>query len=272
MIPKKYLRQTRQINWIFFKLYKEFIQFYEKSRQVTKEKWQMTQKEQLELVNKYIRVHTLLSEYIFCLQTHSPKMSHLALKLTFSGLCSKVTSQSFLWFSSVAQSCPTLRSPMNRSTPGLPVHHHLPEFTQTHIHRVSDAIQPSRSSPSPPAPNPSQHQSLFQWVNSLHHKYLFTSEPHILFCSIYLPGTVNSLCTVSSSCKNPALCGQEFYSHSLPYSQCLEQYLVCSQNLYILAEWMKDPNLLIIGKLIKQFFLTILEKKRRKEEREGGMK
>ena len=46
-------------------------------------------------------------------------------------------------FSSVAQSCPTLRDPMNRSTPGLPVHHQLPEFTQTHVHRVSDAIQPS---------------------------------------------------------------------------------------------------------------------------------
>ena len=57
---------------------------------------------------------------------------------------------------------------MNRSTPGLPVHHQLPEFTQTHVHHVSDAIQPSHplSSPSPPAPNPSQHQSLFQWVNS----------------------------------------------------------------------------------------------------------
>ena len=67
-------------------------------------------------------------------------------------------------FSSVAQSRPTLCDPMNRSTPGLPVHHQLPEFTQTHIHRVSDSIQPShpRSSPSPPAPNPSQHQSLFQ--------------------------------------------------------------------------------------------------------------
>ena len=59
---------------------------------------------------------------------------------------------------------------MNRSTPGLPVHHQLPEFTQTHVHRVSDAIQPSHPllSPSPPAPNPSQHQSLFQWVNSSH--------------------------------------------------------------------------------------------------------
>ena len=67
-------------------------------------------------------------------------------------------------FSSVTQSCPTLCNPMNRSTPGLPVHYQLPEFTQTHVHRVSDATQPSHplSSPSPPAPNPSQHQSLFQ--------------------------------------------------------------------------------------------------------------
>ena len=67
-------------------------------------------------------------------------------------------------FSPVAQSCPTLCDPMNCSTPGLPVHHQLPAFTQTHVHQVSDAIQPSHplSSPSPPAPNPSQHQSLFQ--------------------------------------------------------------------------------------------------------------
>jgi len=73
-------------------------------------------------------------------------------------------------FSSVAQLCPTLCDPMNHSTPGLPVHHHLPEFTSTHVYRVGDAIQPSHplSSPSPPAPNPSQHQSLFQWVNSSH--------------------------------------------------------------------------------------------------------
>ena len=67
-------------------------------------------------------------------------------------------------FRSVTQSCPTLCDPMNCSTPGLPVHHQLPEFTQTHVHRVSDAIQPSHplSSPSPPVPNPSQHQGLFQ--------------------------------------------------------------------------------------------------------------
>ena len=73
-------------------------------------------------------------------------------------------------FSSFAQSCLTLCDPMKRSTPGLPVHHQLPEFTQIHVHRVSDAIQPSHplSFPFLPAPNPSQHQSLFQWVSSSH--------------------------------------------------------------------------------------------------------
>ena len=72
-----------------------------------------------------------------------------------------IRSQMISQFSSVPQSCPTLCNPMNRSTPGLPVHHQLLEFTQTHVHRVSDAIQPSHplSSPSPPASNPSQHQS-----------------------------------------------------------------------------------------------------------------
>ena len=69
-------------------------------------------------------------------------------------------------FSSVTQSCPTLCNPMNHSTPGLPVHHQLPEFTQTHVHRVSDAIQPSHpgSSPSPPAPNPSQQVLLIKLI------------------------------------------------------------------------------------------------------------
>ena len=72
--------------------------------------------------------------------------------------------------SSVTHSCLTLCDPMNCSTPGLPVHHQLPEFTKTHVHWVSDAIQPSHplSSPSPPPPNTSPHQSLFQWVNSSH--------------------------------------------------------------------------------------------------------
>ena len=81
-----------------------------------------------------------------------------------------LTPFSSVQFSSVTQSCPIICDPMNRSMPGLPVHHQLLEFTQTHVHRVSDAIQPSHplSSPSPPGPNPSQHQSLFQWVSSSH--------------------------------------------------------------------------------------------------------
>ena len=86
----------------------------------------------------------------------------------FSGsrslLIAWVQSPSAVIFSSVAQSCPTPCDPMNHSTPGLPVHHQLLEFTQTHVRQVSDAIQPSYplSSSSPPAPNPSQHHSLFQ--------------------------------------------------------------------------------------------------------------
>ena len=82
----------------------------------------------------------------------------------------KLSSLDIPQFSSVTQSCPTLCDPMDCSMPSLPVHHQLLEFTQTHVRRVSDAIQPSHplSSPSPPAPNPSHHQSLFQRVNSSH--------------------------------------------------------------------------------------------------------
>ena len=73
-------------------------------------------------------------------------------------------------FSSVAQSCPTLWDPMDYSKPGIPVHHQLPEFPQIHVHWVGDAIQPSHplSTPSPPAFNISQYQSLFKWVSSSH--------------------------------------------------------------------------------------------------------
>ena len=76
----------------------------------------------------------------------------------------------FSQFSSVTQSCPTLCDLMDCSMPGFPVHHQLPELAITHVHQVSDAIQPSHplSSPSPPVLNPSQHQGLFKWVSSLH--------------------------------------------------------------------------------------------------------
>ena len=83
-----------------------------------------------------------------------------------------MNNSTLLLFSSVAQSCPTLCDPRDCSTPGLPVHHQLLELLKTHVHWVSDAIQPSHplSSPSAPAFNLSQHQGLFQWVNSLHQR------------------------------------------------------------------------------------------------------
>ena len=103
------------------------------------------------------------------LQHHSSKASilqhstFLTVQLTSIQDHWKNHSLDSVQFSSVAQSCPTLCNPMNCRTPGFPVHHQLPEFTQIHIHLVSDAIQPyPLSSPSPLAPNPSQHQSLFQ--------------------------------------------------------------------------------------------------------------
>ena len=82
---------------------------------------------------------------------------------------------------------------MNHSMPGLPVHHQLPEITKTHVHRVSDAIQPSHplSSPSPPAPNPSQHQSLFQWVNSSMRCPKYWSFSFSIIPSKEIPGLIS---------------------------------------------------------------------------------
>ena len=92
--------------------------------------------------------------------TKTVKLYNLSLHVYKMGVLCAVINRS-VQFSSVAQLCPTLCDPMNRSTPGLLVHHQLLEPTETHVHRVSDAIQPSHplSSPSPPALNPSQHQS-----------------------------------------------------------------------------------------------------------------
>ena len=104
---------------------------------------------------------------LLCWQDFSPILFFLKKDKDFASTKGYIVS---VQFSSVTQSCWTLCDPMNLSTPGLPVHHQLPEFPQTHAHRVGDAIQPSHplSSPSPPAPNPSEHQGLFQWVNSSH--------------------------------------------------------------------------------------------------------
>ena len=126
----------------------------------------------------YIYILTTLKEYTEKsrksppphLKTISEKNVSNSLPLIHAGGARVITPleepvhTSSVQFSSVSQSCLTLCNRMNRSMPGLPVHHHLPEFTQAHVHRVNDAIQPShtRSSPSPPAPNPSQHLGLFQ--------------------------------------------------------------------------------------------------------------
>ena len=117
--------------------------------------------EPLQLFKLFLLVHQMLSLH----EMMQFKLSHCSESFAFSQF-----GKSSVQFTSVAQSCLTLCDPTNRSMSGLPVHHQLPEFTQTHVHRVGDAIQPSYPllSPSPPAPNPSQHQSLFQWVNSLH--------------------------------------------------------------------------------------------------------
>ena len=108
------------------------------------------------------------AKVILNLNLNVPKIS--AAMVVYTSFWFSVTKDVFslVQFSSVAQSCPTLCDSMNCSMPGLPVHYQLPEFTQTH--RVGDAIQLSHplSSPFPPAPNPSQHQSLFQWISSLH--------------------------------------------------------------------------------------------------------
>ena len=126
---------------------------------------------ELQSVNTFLSFCILKSEVIISTVSISSSgiLTRLRLYHNSPSLSSVIIFLS-VQFSSVAQLCLTLCDSMNLSTPGLPVHHQLPEFTQTHVHQVSDAIQPSHplSSPSPPAPNPSPHQSFFQWVNTSH--------------------------------------------------------------------------------------------------------
>ena len=125
--------------------------------EIFSQKWEVTpQKSYM----RYIWIHSCCKNNLKYKKSRSPI---LIVIMWCNVMCS-------VQLSSVAQSCPTLCDCMNRSTPGLPVHHQLPEFTQTHIVWVSDVIQPSYLllSPFPPATNPSQHQGLFQWVNSSH--------------------------------------------------------------------------------------------------------
>ena len=106
---------------------------------------------------------------ILALQTHCTKNAPV-LSINFSQTQVRCSWINLNQFSSVTQSCPTLCDSMNHSTPGLPVHHQLPESSQTHVRRVGDAIQPSHplSSPSPPALSLSQNQGIFKWISSSH--------------------------------------------------------------------------------------------------------
>ena len=132
-------------------------------------------------------------------------------------------------FRSVAQSCSTLSDPMDLSTPGLPVHHKLPEFTQTHAYWVGDAIQPSHplSTPSPLAFNLSQHQGFFQWVSSSHQvaKVLEFQLQHQSFQWIFRTnflsdGLVWSPCSPRDSQKSsPYLTYMAFCKNSIEVSQ-----------------------------------------------------
>ena len=174
--------QANTVMQSLISLQKWFI-YLEKVRESTEKLWIWRVRKWL--ATKYIHIKHQQLFYLPAIvwferytHAHTPTGKFYAQPQKIKYLCDWIEDQwqSFWYpqrnnqFSSVAQSCPTLCDPMNRSTPGLPVHHQLPEFTQTHVHRVSDAIQPSHplSSPSPPAPNPSPHQSLFQWVNSSH--------------------------------------------------------------------------------------------------------
>ena len=113
--------------------------------------------------------------------------------LAFSMIQQMLTIILSVQFSSVAQSCPTLCDPMNCSTSGLPVHHQHLEFTQIHVHQVSDAIQPSHPllSPSTPAPNPSQHQRLFQWSTLRMRRPKYWSFSFSIIPSKGIPGVIS---------------------------------------------------------------------------------
>ena len=156
----------------------------------------------------------------------------------------------FCIFSSVAQSCPTLCNPMNCGMPGLPVHHQLPEFTQTHVDLVGDAIQPSHPllSPFPPAPNPSEHQGLFQWVNSSHEvaKVLEFQPQHQSFqwtprTGLFWDGLVGSPCSPRDSQESSPAPQFKSINSSVLYvkSQLTNTFSLCTRiHMYVCIIYM----------------------------------
>ena len=170
------------------------------------------------------------------------------------------------------KSCPTFCDPMNRSMPGLPVHHQLPEFTQTHVHRVGDAIQPSHSlsSPFPPAPNPSQHQSLFQWVNSSHevakvlkfqpqHQFLqWTPSTDLLY-----DGLVGSPCSSrdSQESSNTTVRKHQFFGTQLS-SQSNSYIHTCptEKTIALTRQTFVDKVMSLLFNMLSRLVITFLSK------------
>ena len=165
-------------------------------------------------------------------------------------------------FSSVAQSCLTLCNPMNHSMPGLPVHHQRPEFTQTHVHWVSDAIQLSHPllSPSPPTFNLSQHQGLFKWGSSLHQvaKVLELQLQHQSFQWIFRTdflqdGLVRSPCSPRDSQESsptPQFKSINSLVLSFLYSPTFHPYMTTGKTIALTRQT-------FIGKVMPLFFTYI---------------
>ena len=177
-------------------------------------------------------------------------------------------------FSSVAQSCLTLCNPMNRSTPGLPVHHHLLEFTQTHVHRVRDAIQPSHplSSPSPPAPNLSQHQSLLneptlrmRWPKYWSFSFSITPSkeiPGLIFRMDWLDllavqGTLKSLLQHHSS-KASILWSSAFFTVQLSHP-----YMTTGKTIALTRRTFVGKVMSLLFNMLSRLFITLLPKSKR---------
>ena len=185
------------------------------------------------------------------------------------------TTHSGVQFSSVAQWCPTLCDSMNRSTPGLPVHHQLPESTQTHVHWVGHAIQPSHplSSPSPPALTLSQHQGLFKWVSSLHQvpKYwsfsfnISPSNEHPGLISfgidrldlLAVQGTLKSLLQHHSS-KEPILRHSVFFMVQLSHP-----YMTTGKTIALTRRTFVDKVMSLLFNMLSRLVITFLPRRKR---------
>ena len=175
-----------------------------------------------------------------------------------------------LQFSSVTQSCPTFCIPMNRSTPGLPVHHQLPEFTQTHVRWFGDAVQPSHPLlfPSAPTFNLSQHQGLFKWVNSSHQvaKVLEFQLQHQYFqwtpkTDLLQDGLVGSPCSPRDSQESsptPQFKSINSLELSFLYSPTSHPYMNTGKTIALTRWTFVDKVMSLLFNMLSRLVITLL--------------